>query len=147
MLCVLVACLCLSRERAVTCGALWHFCLPSTIMSSTSVNALAPSTSIATKIVIRELVAAADAVHDAAKVRRGPDNLSEKLICDTTPQAMKNCKNDSRKISKLALEIAASVENTAATTQLHGDASLPVAIAAALGATKEYVLTGQPYSR
>jgi len=54
---------------------------------------------------------------------------------------MKNSKDTSRKISKISLEIATSINNTA-TAALHGGKStdLPISVAAALGATKESVL-------
>jgi len=54
---------------------------------------------------------------------------------------MKNSKDTSRKISKISLEIATSINNTA-TAALHGGklADLPISVAAALGATKESVL-------
>jgi len=55
---------------------------------------------------------------------------------------MKNSKDTSRKISKISLEIATSINNTA-TAALHGGKStdLPISVAAALGATKESVFT------
>jgi len=54
---------------------------------------------------------------------------------------MKNYKDDSRKISKLTLEIATSVENTATAAILRGeDINVTVSVNAALGATRECVL-------
>ena len=54
---------------------------------------------------------------------------------------MKNSKNTARMISKISLEIATSIKNTA-TAALHGgDATeLPISVAAALGVTKESVV-------
>ena len=54
---------------------------------------------------------------------------------------MKNSKNTARLISKISLEIATSVKNTA-TAALHGGKAteLPIPVAAALGATTESVL-------
>jgi len=55
-------------------------------------------------------------------------------------QAMKNCKDSSRKISKVALEIAASTENTAAAARDRGEAAGTASLVnAALGATRECV--------
>jgi len=54
---------------------------------------------------------------------------------------MKNCKDDARKISKMALEISTSVDHTIATAVQRGDAlDANISVVAALGATKEYVL-------
>jgi len=54
---------------------------------------------------------------------------------------MKNCKDDARKISKLALEIANSVKNTAVVKRDSSDATdLAITVVAALGATRECVL-------
>ena len=51
---------------------------------------------------------------------------------------MKNSKNTSRKISKISLEIATSVDNTATAARLRGaTAELEISVAAALGATTE----------
>lgn len=53
---------------------------------------------------------------------------------------MKNCKDSSRKISRTALEIATSINNTAVAAHHCGESSdLPVSVAAALGATNECV--------
>ena len=54
---------------------------------------------------------------------------------------MKNSKDTSRKISKISLDIATSINNTA-TAALHGGKAteLPISVAAALGATKESVI-------
>ena len=51
---------------------------------------------------------------------------------------MKNSKNTARVISKISLEVATSINNTA-TAALHGGKTnkLPISVAAALGATKE----------
>ena len=58
-----------------------------------------------------------------------------------TFQAMKNCKDDSRKTYKVALEIATSVENTAVTAHHRGEETdLVASVNATLGATKEYAL-------
>jgi len=59
-----------------------------------------------------------------------------------TFQAMKNCKDDSRKTSKVTLEIATSVENTAVTAHHHRgeETDLVASVNAGLGATKEYAL-------
>jgi len=55
-------------------------------------------------------------------------------------QAMKNCKDSSRKISKVALEIAASIENTAAAARHRDEAAgTAISVNAALGATRECV--------
>ena len=93
------------------------------------------------KDIVAELIKAANDVHNAAKVRFA-------FICHLgrpdrpiLPQVMKNSKNTSRKISKISLEIATSVENTATAARLRGEMiDLQVSVAAALGATKEQVL-------
>jgi len=65
------------------------------------------------------------------------ENADEPIIS----QAMKNCKDNSRRISKVALQIATSIENTAAAAHHRGGETNPaVSTNAALGATKEYVL-------
>ena len=65
------------------------------------------------------------------------ENADELIIS----QAMKNSKDNSRRISKIALKIATSIENTAATAHHRGEETNPaVSTNAALGATKEYVL-------
>jgi len=54
------------------------------------------------------------------------------------PQVMKNSKNTSRKISKISLEIATSVHNTATAARLRGETTgFQIPVAAALGVTKE----------
>jgi len=54
---------------------------------------------------------------------------------------MKNSKDGSRKISKIALEIATSIEHTAAAAHHRGEATgTAISVNAALGATREYVL-------
>jgi len=53
---------------------------------------------------------------------------------------MKNCKDNARKISKIALEISTSVDHTTATVVQRGDAlEANISVIAALGATKEYL--------
>jgi len=53
---------------------------------------------------------------------------------------MKNCKDGSRKISKAALDIATSIENTAAAARHLGEADgTAISVNAALGATRECV--------
>lgn len=65
-----------------------------------------------------------------------------KLMNLMTSQAMKNCKDNSRKISKLALEIATSIETAAAVTRHRGEVSdASISVKAALGATREYVVS------
>jgi len=58
-------------------------------------------------------------------------------------QNMKNSKNNSRKISKVALDIATSIENTAAAVRHRDGAAagtgIAISVNAALGATREYV--------
>ena len=54
------------------------------------------------------------------------------------PKEMKNSKDESRKVSKISLEIATSIANTSAAANHRGESTdLPVSVAAALGATKE----------
>jgi len=54
---------------------------------------------------------------------------------------MKNCKNNSRKISKVALEIATSIDNTAAAARHRGETvGAAISVNAALGATRECVI-------
>jgi len=60
---------------------------------------------------------------------------------------MKNSKDTSRKISKVTLEIATSVDNTATAARLRGEMSdIPISVAAALGATKESVHRSPAYT-
>lgn len=54
---------------------------------------------------------------------------------------MRICKSTSRKISNVSLEIAASIDNTAAAARCRGETmDLPISVTAALGATKECVI-------
>jgi len=95
--------------------------------------------STASSTVVQELVDAANAVHDAAKARlaRHCDWEADAPIIS---QAMKNCKDDSRKISKVALDIAISIENTAAAAHHRDEAAgTAISVNAALGATRECV--------
>jgi len=67
---------------------------------------------------------------------RGAEEAHVRIILQT----MKNCKDSSRKISKVALEIAASIENTAAAARDRGEAAgTAISVNAALGATRECV--------
>ena len=55
---------------------------------------------------------------------------------------MKNCKDNSRKIAKITLDIATSIENTVRNTSHRGEApEATVSVNAALGATRECVLS------
>ena len=59
-----------------------------------------------------------------------------------TLQAMKNCKDNSRKIAKISLDITNSIENTVATTRHRGEEpNATISVNAALGATRECVLS------
>ena len=54
---------------------------------------------------------------------------------------MKSCKDDARKMSRIALEIATCVKKTADMTQFQSDAvAVPISVIAALNATTEYEL-------
>jgi len=91
--------------------------------------------------VIPQLVAAANEVHDAAKVHPAKLCAPHKLMRPIMMQEMKSWREDSRKISKIALHIATCVENTAKTRLHEGKPTdLPVAVVAALSVNVESVL-------
>lgn len=75
--------------------------------------------------VVREVVDAANAVHDASKAGLGRQRAqgARKADAPVISQAIKNYKENSRKISKFALEVATSIENTAAAAHHRGEAA------------------------
>ena len=90
----------------------------------------------------QELSVAASAVHTAAQV--SSDLCVHAYAADPLiiPQAMVNNKEAWRKVSKIVRQIDTCVETSARTAHHRGErADLPVVVTAALGATRECVLS------